>query len=70
MFLEYINLLDLSGQGPLSFEFLLKIATILIAGVVLTLVGFKIRGMSGAIIALLAGVGVFLYINGVISLRF
>ena len=70
MFLEYFNLLDLSGPGPLSFEFLSRIATILITGVVLTLVGFKIRGMSGAIIALLVGVGVFLYINGVISLRF
>lgn len=70
MFLEYFNLLDLSGQAPLSFEFLSRIATTLIAGVVLTLVGFKIRGMSGAIIALLVGVGVFLYINGVISLRF
>jgi hypothetical protein len=70
MFLEYFNLLDLSEQGPLSFEFLSRIATILITGVVLTLVGFKIRGTSGAIIALLVGVGVFLYINGVISLRF
>jgi len=70
MFLEYINLLDLSGQAPFSFEFLSRIATILIAGMVLTLVGFKIRGMSGAIIALLVGVGVFLYINRVISLRF
>ena len=70
MFLEYFNLLDLSGQAPLSFEFLSRIATILIVGVVLTLVGFKIRGMSGAIFALLVAVFLFLYMNGVISVRF
>ena len=70
MFVEYFNLLVLGGQAPLSFEFLSRIAAILIAGVVLTLVGFKIKGLSVAIVTLLIGVGVFLYINGVISVRF
>jgi hypothetical protein len=41
-----------------------KETVILFAGIILVFVGYKIKGMLGAIIALLIGTFVFLYAGG------
>jgi hypothetical protein len=64
MFAEYARLLTSEGDASLTFESLLGVAVILFAGIILVFVGYKIKGMLGAIIALLIGTFVFLYAGG------
>jgi hypothetical protein len=64
MFLEYARILASGGEIPLTVEAVLGIAIVIFAGVILVFVGFKIKGMLGAIIALLVGTFVFLYAGG------
>jgi hypothetical protein len=60
MFFEYIQL---SGMGGASFslDFLSRVLFLVVAGLVLALVGFKIKGVWGSALALAAGVVWFLY---------
>lgn len=64
MFLEYSMLLGLDWSAPLSLEFISNLLLIIASGLVLILVGFKIKGTWGAIIALVAGTLFFLYQKG------
>ena len=65
MFFEYIQL---TGKGGASFslDFLSRVLFLIVAGLVLALVGFKIKGVWGSVLALAAGVVWFLYNERVI----
>lgn len=65
MLFEYGGLLGMSGTG-FSWEFLREIALAVLAGVLLVLLGFRVKGVWGAVFALAAGVGFLLYREGVI----
>jgi hypothetical protein len=66
MFLEYSMLLGLDWSAPLSLEFISNILLIIASGLLLLLVGFKIKGTWGAVIALAAGTALFLYQKGIL----
>lgn len=68
MILEYARLLGLSGEAPLSFESISKVVLIMLAGVILIFVGYKVKGVLGAAIALLIGVFLLLYRKGLLPL--
>jgi hypothetical protein len=65
MFFEYIQLTGMGGAS-FSLEFLGRVALLVLAGLVLAVVGFKIKGVWGAVFALAAGVVWFLYNEGMI----
>ncbi len=65
MLFEYGGLLGFSG-GPFSLELLRDIALCVFAGVALVLLGFRLKGVWGAVFALAAGVGFLLYHEGMI----
>jgi hypothetical protein len=60
MFFEYIQL---SGYGGpvLSVDFIIRIGFLILCGLILVGVGFKIKGMPGALVALALGALYFLY---------
>jgi len=60
MFFEYIQLTRMGGAS-FSLDFLSRVLFLVLAGLVLALVGFKIKGVWGAVLALAAGVVWFLY---------
>ena len=60
MFFEYIQLTGM-GDASFSLAFLSRVLFLVVAGLVLALVGFKIKGVWGAVLALAAGVVWFLY---------
>ena len=60
MFFEYIQLTGMGG-APFSLVFLSRVLFLVVAGLVLAVVGFKIKGVWGAVLALAAGVVWFLY---------
>jgi hypothetical protein len=66
MFAEYARLLTSKGEALLTFDSFLGVALILGTGVILVFVGYKIKGSLGAIIALLIGTFVFLYVSGML----
>lgn len=65
MLFEYGGLLGSSG-GQFSWELLRDIALAVFAGLALVLLGFRLKGVWGAVFALAAGVGVLLYREGMI----
>ncbi len=65
MLFEYGGLLGATGPG-FSWELLREIALAVLAGVGLVLLGFRVKGVWGAVFALAAGVGFLLYREGVI----
>ena len=60
MFFEYIQLTGYGGT-VLSIDFIARIAVLILCGLVLVGVGFKIKGAPGALAALALGVLYFLY---------
>lgn len=60
MFFEYIQLSGYGGPA-LSVDFIARIAVLILCGLVLVGVGFKIKGTPGAIAALALGLLYFLY---------
>ena len=60
MFFEYVQLTGMGGAS-FSLDFLSRVLFLVVAGLVLALVGFKIKGVWGAVLALAAGVVWFLY---------
>ena len=60
MFFEYIQLSGYAGPA-FSIDFIARIAVLIVCGLVLVGVGFKIKGAPGAIVALALGVLYFLY---------
>ena len=64
MLLEFARLLGLSGDRSLALGPAKEGVIWMISGVVLAFVGYKIKGVAGAIVALLLGAAVFLYVKG------
>jgi hypothetical protein len=65
MFFEYIQLTGFGGS-VLSLDFITRVLLLVFAGLVTTVVGFKLKGVWGAALALAAGVVWFLYNEGVV----
>jgi hypothetical protein len=65
MFFEYIQLTGM-GDSSFSLAFLSRVLFLVVAGLVLAVVGFKIKGVWGAAWALAGGVAWFLYNEGMI----
>ena len=66
MFFEYISLAGMGDTG-FSFEFISQVVLLVLAGVALVMVWFKIKGVWGAALALAAGVLFFMYHEGMIG---
>ena len=49
MFFEYIQLTGMGG-APFSLDFLSRVLFLVVAGLVLAVVGFKIKGVWGAVL--------------------
>ena len=60
MFFEYIQLTGMGGAS-FSLDSLSRVLFLVVAGLVLAVIGFKIKGVWGAVLALAAGVAWFLY---------
>jgi len=65
MFFEYVQLTGMGGAS-FSLDFLSRVLFLVVAGLVLAVVGFKIKGVWGAAWALAGGVAWFLYNEGII----
>jgi len=64
MFFEFLRLLGLSGESPLTVEFFPKLLLIMFSGLILVFGGYMIKGVWGAVIALIIGTLVYLYVKG------
>jgi hypothetical protein len=65
MIFEYIRLTGM-GDSPAMLDFVSRVLFLVIAGLMLILVGFKIKGIWGALLALAVGAFLFLYNEGMI----
>jgi hypothetical protein len=65
MIFEYFQLAGLGGTA-FSLDFIARVMSLVLAGLVTTAVGFKLKGVWGAAAALAAGVVAFLYHEGVV----
>lgn len=54
------------GDSPAMLDFVSRVLFLVIAGLMLILVGFKIKGIWGALLALAVGAFLFLYNEGMI----
>ena len=68
MFAEYLQLLGLTREAVLSPEFYKKVVVLAIAGLVLVVTGYKIKGVWGAIVALSLGTVVLLFLENLLYL--
>jgi hypothetical protein len=60
MIFEYIRLTGMDASS-FSLGFVSRVLFLVFAGLILAVVGFKIKGVWGAAVALAAGVVLFLY---------
>jgi hypothetical protein len=65
MIFEYLQLTGTSGSW-FSVDFISRVLFLVIAGLILALVGYKIKGIWGAALALAAGVVLVLHNEGMI----
>jgi len=65
MIFEYLQLTGTGGSW-FSLDFISRVLFLVIAGLILTLVGYKIKGVWGAAAALAVGVVLVLYNEGMI----
>jgi hypothetical protein len=65
MIFEYLQLTGM-GEASFSLDFVSRVLFLILAGLILALVGFKVKGVWGATLFLAAGVLLFLYNEGVI----
>ena len=66
MFLEYLRLLGMGADPDFSFEFISRLVLVTLSGLAVIFIGYKIKGVWGAVIAVLLCAFLFLYINGLI----
>lgn len=68
MFIEYTQLIGFSGKSGFDLEFMARVATFFFSGLFLFFVGYYLKGIWGAIIALMLGIVFFLYVyeNGLL----
>ncbi len=65
MIFDYIRLTGMGGSLS-AMDLISRVLFLVIAGLILTLVGFKVKRGLGAAVALAAGVLLFLYNEGMI----
>jgi hypothetical protein len=65
MIFEYIRLTGM-GDSPSSLDIISRVLFLVIAGLMLIMVGYKIKGVWGAAMALVVGAVLFLYNEGMI----
>jgi hypothetical protein len=65
MIFEYIRLTGMDNSS-FSLNFVAQVFFLVFAGLLLAVIGFKIKGVWGAALALAAGVALFLYNEGMI----
>jgi len=65
MIFEYIRLTGM-GDSPSSLDIISRVLFLVIAGLMLIMVGYKIKGVWGAATALAVGAVLFLYNEGMI----
>ena len=68
MFWEYIRLSGLTGETVSGFEFIKGAGLLAGCGLLLALIGFKLKGAKGAVLALLIGTVLFLYSKSLLHL--
>jgi hypothetical protein len=68
MFLEYLQFLERFDVASVSYEFIKSGVLLIGIGLFLVLAGFKIKGVLGAVVALLLGTVLFLYLKGILHL--
>jgi hypothetical protein len=68
MFLEYLQFWKWFDLSPVSLEIIMSGILLMGIGLVLVLAGFKIKGVWGAVVALLVGTVIFLYLKGILHL--
>jgi hypothetical protein len=66
MIFEYLQLTGMGGAS-FSLDFVSRVLFLVLAGLILALVGFKVKGVWGATLFLAAGVLLFLYNEGIIG---
>lgn len=66
MFIEYVSFVGLSEFPTFSFEFISRIAILLLLSVAMIAVGYKIKEGVGATIAILIILFFILYANGLL----
>jgi hypothetical protein len=65
MLLDYTKILG-SEFSTLSFEFIAHVILLIFGGVLLALVGYRVKGILGSVFFTLVGAAVFLYQNGLL----
>ena len=64
---EYMQLVS-PGDNLLSVDFITRVALLIFSGLVLVAVGYKIKGMPGAIVAMVLGSLFFLFKQGILRI--
>ena len=65
MLFEYTKFIG-AEFSPLSFEFIAHVSLLFFGGVLLALIGYRVKGILGSIFFTLAGAAAFLYQNGLL----
>lgn len=68
MFWEYLQFWKGSHASSVSFDLIKSGALLAGIGLLLAFAGFKIKGVWGAVVALLLGTGLYLYLKGMLHL--
>jgi len=68
MFLEYLQFWKWFDLSPVNLELIKSGILLMGIGLILVFAGFKIKGVWGAVVALLLGTVLFLYLKGILHL--
>jgi hypothetical protein len=66
MFLEYLEFWKWLDVASVNYGFIKSGVLLICIGLFLVLTGFKIKGVLGAVVALLLGTVLFLYLKGIL----
>ena len=64
---EYMQLIR-PGDNLLSVDFFTRVALLIFSGLILVAVGYKIKGMWGAVVAIVLGSLFFLFNQGILRI--
>ena len=64
---EYMQLIS-PGDNLFSVDFITRVALLIFSGLILVAVGYKIKGMPGAIVAMVLGSLFFLFNQGILRI--
>ena len=64
---EYMQLVS-PGDNLLSVDFKTRVALLIFSGLILVAVGYKIKGMPGAVVAIVLGFLFFLFNQGILRI--